>query len=314
MTERAVNKNDNCDSQWLAWSHRLPSPFMLAITATVCSGIVLQSNSAYAASSNSSNPVAALELRTTSSTAATSAGATRNSEDEITRLRPSYRSIYEPCMANRAKFESDMMNQAYMGGLTYVLKLPTEEGIKDTLHGRGLSNFMEEFLSSETTAPALLACYGNDDKHHLFIRNLMATEFSGKTAGTLLLLGSGKMVGAAFKGIFSGLSKISIRLAKSAMIATAAISTAWTLKILREKYHEENQPVDPEAEQKAQVEAQNFSTDYDLGMVTEAQKNLSQINKLLKEPKLTHEDRKSLEREKKNWTIIFNSFSAGNNQ
>lgn len=236
------------------------------------------------------------------------AGASANSsigfDTEILHKRPSYRNLYEPCIANAEEFKTQYYLAAYRAGISAGVSYTSLSpwGVRDALANKGLSPFLGTLLNQEATTFALRDCLGDQDQS--FVRNLFVVDSLGKFVGVAITVSGGKLMSFTAKKIFGQLALISPVLAKRAFIGTfLAGSGAAYYTIYKDLKNQESPSRD------------SAGSDLNVKKVVSANLNkiaheqLAVLRPLLQNPQITLEEKEKINNEIQNWELILKSVS-----
>lgn len=231
-----------------------------------------------------------------------------NDGNDLQRMRPSYRQIYDTCVSNSSDFKLNMYYNAYIQGMITTVSAAnfSTKAISDLRYYNGLSSFVGSFLNGETTSLALSDCLGEKEQN-AFIRNILISEATGKFVGVAIAALEYRAIGTASKKVGSALAFIPAPIKRKMLLATAIISSSLGLKKIYKEYKEVDggKPTSGNAREIAP----NVSHDFKQKTQITADANIEQLSELLKNPDLSDSERAQLQTQLDNWKLIKANFS-----
>jgi hypothetical protein len=225
--------------------------------------------------------------------------------DDLT-LRPSYKKISDDCRANISDFKVNYYEQAYLSGYYETLQAIaffSPQAISTMLAQMGITTFAYSVVNNETTYPALVDCMHSEKKAASFLRNILLVEGTGKAVAVTTTVLGGKMLGAIFQKTYSSLARLSPILAKRLMVTTVVASSSYSIYIVKKDFEKRKL-----ARNEASSKTPDIESDYYQKITEQADKYISQIQEVLKDPSLSPGQVESLERELHNWELILRNF------
>ena len=219
------------------------------------------------------------------------------------RLRPSYQRTLGACRADKKKFKLEIYENAFVSGLNDFLQLTTlsPQGVSAAIANKGVATFVYDFMTVDTTWPALVECMPTKREQKWFLNNMQLSDGMGKAAGLLISVASFKMITGLTQGVYNSLAAISPILAKRAIIATTLAGSAYSFYLIQKRIKEQRQA-------EANRKDTDIQTDFNKNLRKTAEENMAKLEKLLAQPSLTEEQRKNTEKEIANWKVVLQNF------
>lgn len=219
------------------------------------------------------------------------------------RLRPSYQQTLKECQADKEKFKLNIYEKSFVSGMNDFLQLMTlsPQGISAAIASKGAASFIHDFMSTETTWPALVNCMTTESEQKWFLNNMHLSDGMGKAAGLLISVASFKMITGLTQGAYNSLAAISPILAKHTMTAATLAGSAYAMYSIQKRIKEHR-------EEEAQHKDVNIQPGFNQTMRDAANSNIEKLENLLLDPSLSEEQRKTTEKEITNWRIVLQNF------